>query len=141
VISCLQFLLLSHPVTVFLCLSTTTMQHNYGTRIRNNSLLKPSARLRLSPDPQPPRKHRQHRSLDHSNLPLFPPPNVMLHPEDANSKVFLAIGRSFLSVVCPSSIRPSSHAHCPPQDNRAMTIKDLAEMTLNFGLVCQKYAP
>ena len=24
------------------------------------------------------------------------------------------------------------------QDNRAVTIKDLAEMTVNFGLVCQK---
>lgn len=53
-------------------------------------------------------------------MPLFPPPHVMLHPEDANSKVFLAIGRSFLSV-----------------NNCAMTIKDLAEMTLKFGLICQ----
>jgi len=53
-------------------------------------------------------------------MPTFPPPHVMLHPEDANSKVFLAIGRSFLSV-----------------DNRAMTIKDLAEMTMHYGLVCQ----
>lgn len=44
----------------------------------------------------------------------------MLHPEDAGSKVFHAIGRCFLSV-----------------DNRAMTIKDLAEMTLKFGLMCQ----
>ncbi|KAG1738685.1 hypothetical protein EDD22DRAFT_766105, partial [Suillus occidentalis] len=52
-----------------------------------------------------------------------PLPNIMLHPEDATSKVFHAIGRCFLSV-----------------DNRAMTIKDIAEMTLNLGLVCQKYA-
>ncbi|KAG6896731.1 hypothetical protein C0992_006448 [Termitomyces sp. T32_za158] len=50
----------------------------------------------------------------------FPPPGIVLHPDDANSKVFLAIARSFLSV-----------------DNRAMTIKDLAEMTVIFGLVCQ----
>lgn len=53
-------------------------------------------------------------------MPAFPPPHVMLHPDDLNSKVFIAIGRCFLSV-----------------DNRAMTIKDLAEMTLRFGLSCQ----
>ncbi|KAF7295085.1 hypothetical protein MIND_01046800 [Mycena indigotica] len=43
-----------------------------------------------------------------------------LHPEDAASKTFLAISRALLSV-----------------DNRAMTIKDLAEMTVAQGLVCQ----
>lgn len=53
-------------------------------------------------------------------LPTFPLPNVMLHPDDASNKVFHAIGRSFLSV-----------------DNRAMTIKDLAEIALKFGLMCQ----
>ncbi|KAG5639619.1 hypothetical protein H0H81_010821 [Sphagnurus paluster] len=55
-----------------------------------------------------------------SRTKKFPPPGVVLHPDDANSKVFMAIGRSFLSV-----------------ENRAMTIKDLAEMTVTFGLVCQ----
>lgn len=29
----------------------------------------------------------------------FPPKNVMLHPEDATNKVFIAIGRAFMSVV------------------------------------------
>ncbi|KAF8892589.1 hypothetical protein BD779DRAFT_1509791 [Infundibulicybe gibba] len=51
--------------------------------------------------------------------PRFKPPRL-LHPDDASSKVFLAIARAFLSV-----------------DNRAMTIKDLAEMAVAFGLVCQ----
>jgi hypothetical protein len=32
--------------------------------------------------------------------PVFPPPAVMLHSEDATNKVLRAIGRSFLSVVC-----------------------------------------
>lgn len=31
--------------------------------------------------------------------PHFPPDHVMLHHDDANSKVFMAIGRSFMSVV------------------------------------------
>jgi hypothetical protein len=107
------------------------VRHSYGTRIRQNSIIKPSARLRQSPDPPTaPRRIKpvpsskpdimssdQHVSQD---MPAFPPPHVILHPEDANSKIFLAIGRSFLSV-----------------ENRAMTIKDLADMTMNFGLVCQ----
>jgi hypothetical protein len=90
---------------------TTSVQHSYGTRIRQNSTIKPSARLRQSPDPPPPPRRlkpipapklsitasdKQHPTHD---MPTFPPPHVMLHPEDANSKVFLAIGRSFLSVV------------------------------------------
>lgn len=32
--------------------------------------------------------------------PVFPPPGVMLHSEDATNKVLKAIGRSFISVVC-----------------------------------------
>ncbi|KAL4067574.1 hypothetical protein J3A83DRAFT_4097400 [Scleroderma citrinum] len=103
-------------------------KHSYGTRIRNNSVLRPSARLRQSTPPPNPTPRRikptpQHKQLPHNQDPppsAFPLPNVMLHPEDASSKVFHAIGRSFLSV-----------------DNRAMTIKDLAEMALKFGLVCQ----
>lgn len=50
----------------------------------------------------------------------FPPSCVVLHPEDANNKVLAAIGRSLLAV-----------------DNRAMTVKDLADMVVNYGLVCQ----
>lgn len=34
-----------------------------------------------------------------SDMLTFPLPNVTLHPDDATSKVFMAIGRSFLSVV------------------------------------------
>lgn len=99
----------------------TSHSHNYGTRIRNNSILKPSARLRQSPQPRRIKPVPQTTPQDSTQKqPIFPLPNVMLHPEDATSKVFHAIGRCFLSV-----------------DNRAMTIKDLAEMTLNFGLVCQ----
>ncbi|KIJ69462.1 hypothetical protein HYDPIDRAFT_24299 [Hydnomerulius pinastri MD-312] len=111
--------------------SASPSQHNYGTRIRNNSVLKPSARLRQSPPlPHPaprrikpvpiPAGLRQQPPQEDPYLPVFPLPTVMLHPEDASSKVFQAIGRSFLSV-----------------DNRAMTIKDLAEMTLKYGLMCQ----
>lgn len=105
-------------------MSDTSHSHNYGTRIRNNSILKPSARLRQSPQPRRikpvPHPTQADSAQNQSQFPIFPLPNVMLHPEDATSKVFHAIGRCFLSV-----------------DNRAMTIKDLAEMTLNFGLVCQ----
>ncbi|KAI6167070.1 hypothetical protein EDD17DRAFT_1542752 [Pisolithus thermaeus] len=104
----------------------SSAKHPYGTRIRKNSVLRPSARLRHSSPPIPPPRRlrpvptspaqKQHEDP----LPTFPLPNVVLHPEDASNKVFHAIGRSFLSV-----------------DNRAMTIKDLAEMALKFGLMCQ----
>ncbi|KAF9533354.1 hypothetical protein CPB83DRAFT_889878 [Crepidotus variabilis] len=50
----------------------------------------------------------------------FPPPNVVLHPDDATNKTFIAVAKAFLSV-----------------DNRAMTIKDIAKMVGQFGLVCQ----
>ena len=33
----------------------------------------------------------------------FPPDHVVLHPDDANNKVFIAIGRAFLAVVCTLS--------------------------------------
>ncbi|THH09484.1 hypothetical protein EW146_g8675 [Bondarzewia mesenterica] len=107
--------------------------HHYATRIRQNSFIRPSSRLRQASDPLAPQRRIRPAfspsspdspSSDvpssSSTMPDFPPPHVMLHAEDANSKVFIAIGRSFLSV-----------------DNRAMTIKDLAEMTMRFGLVCQ----
>ncbi|EKM55650.1 uncharacterized protein PHACADRAFT_256425 [Phanerochaete carnosa HHB-10118-sp] len=105
-------------------------QHQYGTRIRSNSVIKPSPRLRQSPDPLPRRikpapvakakASVMSKEPTPVQMPMFPPANVMLHSDDATSKVFLAIGRSFVSV-----------------DNKAMTIKDLAEMTMKFGLVCQ----
>ncbi|KAF8964659.1 hypothetical protein BDZ97DRAFT_1904331 [Flammula alnicola] len=87
-------------------------QHNYQTRIRQNITIKPSARNRADSDPSavvPPDQY-----------PPFPPPNVVLHPDDASNKVFLAVARSFVSV-----------------DNRAMTIKDIAERASRYGLVCQ----
>lgn len=86
-------------------------QHSYGTRIRQNSVIKPSARLRQSdPDPPaPPRRikpqpmpklNTMHSTLPTTHdMPAFPPSHINLHPEDANSKVLLAIARSFLSVV------------------------------------------
>lgn len=88
-----------------------TQQHNYGTRTREHSrTLKPTSRLRQSPEPQPtitmqrkikivPKLHIPNTPLLSDPMATFPFPGVMLHPEDANSKVFLAIGRSFLSVV------------------------------------------
>ncbi|TFK83938.1 hypothetical protein K466DRAFT_497500 [Polyporus arcularius HHB13444] len=109
-------------------------QHQYDTRIRSNAAIKPSLRLRQSPD-APPAPARRVKVLPATKSkhavgsspgvpapawPAFPPPHVVLHPEDANSKVFLAIGRSFMSV-----------------DNRAMTIKDLSELCMKYGLMCQ----
>ncbi|KDR73415.1 hypothetical protein GALMADRAFT_607321 [Galerina marginata CBS 339.88] len=57
---------------------------------------------------------------DSTPCPPFPPPNVVLHPDDATNKVFLAVARAFVSV-----------------DNRAMTIKDIADLASRYGLVCQ----
>ncbi|KAF9476594.1 hypothetical protein BDN70DRAFT_159673 [Pholiota conissans] len=51
---------------------------------------------------------------------VFPPPGIVLHPDDAASKVFHAVARAFVSV-----------------DNRAMTIKDIADRASHHGLVCQ----
>ncbi|KAH8107165.1 hypothetical protein BXZ70DRAFT_885384 [Cristinia sonorae] len=108
-----------------------TVPHQYGTRIRSNSVMRPSARRRQSPDLLPPRKIKpapvvkakpttiasEPSSVDG---PAFPPPNVMLHPDDLNSRVFIAVGRALMSV-----------------DNRAMTIKDLADLSMKCGLACQ----
>jgi hypothetical protein len=91
-------------------MSDTSHSHNYGTRIRNNSILKPSARLRQSPQPRrikPVPQTSPHDSTQNQpQFPIFPLPNVMLHPEDATSKVFHAIGRCFLSVVSPFLLVP-----------------------------------
>ncbi|ESK93033.1 hypothetical protein Moror_8936 [Moniliophthora roreri MCA 2997] len=67
--------------------------------------VKPSIRLRQSVPPPPP---------------TFPPQHVILHPDDANSKIFSAIAKALLSV-----------------DNRAMTIKDLSDMVVAQGYVTQ----
>ncbi|KAF5391341.1 hypothetical protein D9757_002043 [Collybiopsis confluens] len=75
---------------------------------RNRST-KPSIRLRQSSD-----------ALAPSYLPQFPPPHVVLHPDDATSKIFLAVGRCLMSV-----------------DNKAMTIKDLSELSMTMGYSCQ----
>ncbi|KAJ7694184.1 hypothetical protein B0H17DRAFT_474402 [Mycena rosella] len=107
-------------------------QHTYGTRIRHNIRIKPSPRRCQSPAPTT--HHRRARSDAHD--PVFPPPHVVLHPDDANSKVFLALGRSLMSVVRLLCVPTRPRAH-RPQDNRAMTIKDLADMTVLHGLVCQ----
>lgn len=127
--------------------------HQYGTRIRSNSVMRPSARLRQSTDsPAPPRRIKpvpvaKGKAASPStepppvDMPIFPPPHVMLHSEDANNKVLLAIGRSFVSVVrrvfVSISVKSASFT-LSSQDNKAMTIKDLAEMTIKYGLMCQK---
>ncbi|KAF8803565.1 hypothetical protein BYT27DRAFT_7171665 [Phlegmacium glaucopus] len=83
------------------------MDHPYATRIRQNITLKYTSKL--IDNVVPPQSY-----------PPFPPPHVQLHPDDLNNKVFLAVARSFLTV-----------------DNRAMTIKDIAERACRYGLVCQ----
>lgn len=114
--------------------SPASTSHQYGTRTRHHhhqqqhsNILKPSNRARPSPEPSTsaPLKTRAKSSpsptveiIQPNDFPEFPPRDVVLHPEDVNSKTFIAIGRAFMSV-----------------DNRAMTIKDLAEMTAKFGLV------
>ncbi|KAJ8078605.1 hypothetical protein PM082_012888 [Marasmius tenuissimus] len=68
--------------------------------------VKPSIRLRQSSSPK--------------QVHQFPPPHVILHPDDAGSKILNALARALLSV-----------------DNRAMTIKDLSEMVVHYGYVSQ----
>ncbi|KAI9064254.1 hypothetical protein FKP32DRAFT_1570414 [Trametes sanguinea] len=108
-------------------------QHQYGTRTRSNSAIKPSIRLRQSPDAPPAQRRTKptnaRKTKDTSvagpssappEYPPFPPPNVVLHPEDASNKVFLALGRALVSI-----------------NNHAITVKDLAELAMKFGLMCQ----
>lgn len=101
------------------------VQHKYGTRKRQNSLMRPSVRLREGALPLsvpiPPRRIRPlgtvtSNFLDDITKPPksrlqceieFPPSHVVLHPDDASSKTFMAMGRAFLSQVSflfPSSI-------------------------------------
>ena len=90
-------------------------KHQYETRTRSNSAIKPSVRLRQSPDVPPPAPRRvkpmptprpilpavapSPSPAAESSAPSFPPPHVALHADDANSKVFLAIGRALMAVV------------------------------------------
>ncbi|KAH9930982.1 uncharacterized protein B0H18DRAFT_872618 [Fomitopsis serialis] len=121
------------PATVSTPQRQASANHQYGTRIRSNSIIKPSIRLRhsaasaastprrIKPAPTPKSKNGPITfGVPQPDYPPFPPDHVMLHHDDADSKVFMAIGRSFMSV-----------------DNRAMTIKDLAEMTMQYGIMCQ----
>lgn len=102
------------------------MDHPYATRIRQNITLKYSSKL---VDNVVPPHH----------YPPFPPPHVQLHPDDLNNKVFLAVARSFLTVVRLTTVSSvKSHFTSFLQDNRAMTIKDIAERACRYGLVCQK---
>ncbi|EFI28430.1 hypothetical protein CC1G_13964 [Coprinopsis cinerea okayama7 len=108
---------------------------------RNNTITipKPSLVLRTPNQPKSKSKHiadddsnnqplvpsqtRQSHSIvpkPQDQIPEFPPPHVILHKDDAGSKVFHALARSLLSV-----------------DNRATTVKDLADLAVNNGLGCQ----
>jgi hypothetical protein len=86
---------------------------DYHTRLRTSSQIVLPRRLR--PSPSPPPRHRRPVPQPH-----FPPPDVVLHPDDAANKTLLAIARALLAV-----------------HNRALTIKDLSHLTLDYGLLCQ----
>lgn len=90
--------------------NSTITQPAYGTRTHKTGFTKHNP-----PSSQPPETHTPLRKLklvsSHAKAvpsspqeivtaPVFPPPGVMLHSEDATNKVLKAIGRSFLSVVC-----------------------------------------
>ena len=105
------------PIAPAPALSSAAQQHQYETRTRSNSGIRPSIRLRQSPDA--PQQSRRVKPIPASKtklsaaaapvaqttLPPFPPPHVMLHADDAGNKVFLAIGRALVSVVSPSAVR------------------------------------
>ena len=87
--------------------------HQYDTRTRSSAGIKPSIRLRQSPDaPLPPRRAKPSvapkpkqvagpstPAVAQTPLMPFPPSHVILHPDDAGNKVFLAMGRALMSVV------------------------------------------
>jgi len=50
------------------------------------------------------RKPVQQQQQPVTALPEFPPSHVVLHPDDASNKVFLSVGRAFLSVVSAASV-------------------------------------
>jgi len=102
--------------------NSANTQPAYGTRIHKNGFSKHNP-----PPPQPSETHTHtplrklklvssnakanpsSSSQEVSTAPIFPPPGVMLHSEDAANKVLKAIGLSFLSVVCISL-----QTHAPP---------------------------
>ncbi|KIY67710.1 hypothetical protein CYLTODRAFT_422291 [Cylindrobasidium torrendii FP15055 ss-10] len=87
--------------------------------------LKPTVRIKPPVPPKdtarPSKSALQTRSdyADTSSMPPLPSGTVGLHPEDENSKVFQSVARALLSV-----------------NNRAMTVKDLAEMCIQQGMGC-----
>lgn len=128
-----------------------------SARSRPNITIKPARRPQRSPDPsddhrpssskpsQAASSSRQTHSISPcppDQIPDFPPPDVILHKDDAGSKVFLAIARSLLSVVC---FHHSTFFFGPipiiQQDNRATTVKDLADLAVVNGLGSQKCVP
>ncbi|KAH6918887.1 hypothetical protein BKA70DRAFT_1248554 [Coprinopsis sp. MPI-PUGE-AT-0042] len=88
-------------------------------RSRHSITIKPIDR---DDRPQPSTSRQAHaiQPLPLDQIPDFPPDGVLLHRDDASSKVCLALARSLLSV-----------------DNRATTVKDLADLAMNHGLGCQ----
>ncbi|KAJ2917593.1 hypothetical protein MD484_g2779, partial [Candolleomyces efflorescens] len=121
--------------------STTKKAPASGAKPRSKPASKPASKAKKPSQPhplepeQPPRhkpssppnaaassSRQTHSVAPHSpdDIPDFPPPDVILHKDDAGSKVFLAIARSLLSV-----------------DNRATTVKDLADLAILHGLACQ----
>ena len=68
------------------------LHHSYPTRTRQNIFIKPAPKRAATPE-------LQTQPVPPEHYPTFPPPNVVLHPDDASSKVFLAVARAFVSVV------------------------------------------
>ncbi|KAK0503041.1 hypothetical protein EDD18DRAFT_615669 [Armillaria luteobubalina] len=121
--------------------TTTAPVHTYATRIRQNITIKPSTRLRHSPEP--------HRKL----RPAPPPPTDTALQDDCPpsletrfpgssrrppsrrcNKPCLSFNRAGAPFRCTSF--PSLNVPFPivsPQDNRAVTIKDLAEIVCGAG--------
>lgn len=77
-----------------------------------------NTRNRSNTDPVPQQRPQKQQA------PQFPPPGLKLHPDDDNSKVLHALATALLAV-----------------NNRAMTIKDLAEAALKHGLICSGTSP
>jgi hypothetical protein len=103
------------------------VKHKYGTRARQHSVSLPPVRPRASPESRPSRlrKIRPNGPIEPvPALPVFsplsqpvskhvmpfefPPTNITLHPEDAASKAFLALGRALMSVVSVALTAPLS---------------------------------
>ena len=72
-------------------------------RLRQSPDVPPPAPRRVKPMPTPrpilPAVAPSPSPAVESSAPSFPPPHVALHADDANSKVFLAIGRALMAVV------------------------------------------